>query len=209
MYFRVATLSRTAAFGLLLLLGGVGQAQRQVTIPNAPVDPGINEFETALVGRWSGVLEYRDYGAGADDTARVKLPTWAAIHLTKGGFAIEYTYDDGPGKTVVESLEVTIAGKPATYTATKAAKPGTTEAAETAVSAIAGLDTLKNGRGTLVLTGPIVENGKPAEARTKLTIRRNLLEITKETRSGTDAFRFRDGYTLTRLTPLYEPPAVH
>jgi hypothetical protein len=76
---------------------------------------------------------------------------------------------------------------------------------------LAGMDALKNGRGTIILTGTATENQHPVDTRTTLTIRRNLLEITKETRAAGEAFRFRDGYTLTRLTPLYESakPTVH
>ncbi|ADW70720.1 hypothetical protein [Granulicella tundricola] len=184
---------------LALALACSASLQAQSIPEEAPIAPAVTAFEAALVGRWSGVLEYRDY----QTNGRTKLPTWSSISLSHTGLTWQYTYDDGPNKQVVENLAVTVT--PASYKVVNTDKP-----ADATTSSVAGLDALKNGRGTLVLTGTIQENNHPVEARTTLTLRRNLLEIVKETRAAGEEFKFRDGYTLTRLTPLYEaPPAAH
>jgi hypothetical protein len=178
----------------ILLLGTTGLAQKPA---EAPIPAEVAAFETALVGRWSGVLEYRDYKT----EARTKLPTWASISLTHTGMAWQYVYDDGPNKQVKEDLVVTLT--PETYTAVNLEKPKETVSAQ-----VAGLGALKNGRGTVILTGAGMENGHTVAMRTTMTLGRNLLEITKETKGAGEEFRFRDGYTLTRLTPLYETAAA-
>ncbi|WP_263410735.1 hypothetical protein [Terriglobus tenax] len=145
------------------------------------------EIYTALTGEWTGVLEYRDY----QSDGRVKLPTWLRIHPEGNGLRFSYIYDDGPTKTVVESSLVTIDPAKALYISqSETGKPDP--------SAITGLEKLKNGRGTLVLSGTGTDNNKPAEVRTTLRITRNLLEMTREVKLAGEDYKFRHAYTFTR-----------
>ena len=63
---------------------------------------------TAMVGKWVGVLEYRDYAEPPTSTKRVKLPTWLTVEGIEGGLQFRYIYDDGPSKTVTELERVRI-----------------------------------------------------------------------------------------------------
>jgi len=163
-----------------------------------PMDVRPVALETALTGRWVGVLEYRDYSEPAGSTKRVQLPTWLEIQPAPEGMRLVYTYDDGiyPNGTakILEERDVVVFDTASKiYRAMENGKPWESYA-------VAGLDALKDGRGELVLTGPGTENNKPAEMRTTWTIRRNLLTILEETRpAGTqEGFAFRHRYVFTR-----------
>jgi len=60
---------------------------------------------------------------------------------------------------------------------------------------IPGLASVRDGRGTLVLTGP---GNAPVHVRTTLRIGRNILEITRETAPKGQPFVFRRAYTMVR-----------
>jgi hypothetical protein len=156
-------------------------------------------LQQALTGRWTGVLEYRDYSEPAGSTKRVQLPTWLTIVSGAEGLRFVYTYDDGPNKVLEEQETVVFDFAAKTY---KAMENGHAWA----TYAVAGLDALKDGRGELVMTGPGTENDKPAEMRVTWTIRRNLLSILEETRpaGSAEAFAFRHRYVFTRA----EAPSV-
>ena len=172
-------------FGLLTMAMGVGALRAQ--------GPGaLAEIQRAVTGTWAGTLEYRDFSEPAGSTKRVKLPTWLQIEAAGAELRFRYLYDDDPGKTVTESALVAIDVGEASYVVKDAA--GKVEDRY----AIAGLAGLREGRGTLTLTGKGTENGAAVEVRTTLKIGRNILEITRETAAPGAAFTFRHAYTLVR-----------
>jgi len=152
-----------------------------------------SELGQALVGRWSGVLEYRDYSEPATSTKRVQLPTWLTIAPRGAGLALHFIYDDGPTKTVTEDDTWVFDAVAKTFSEAGSGEP-------VQLYQVDGLTSLKVGRGDLVLTGRTVDNDKPAESRISLTVRRNLIAWTEEVRpvgSG-EAFAFRHRYVFTR-----------
>ncbi len=160
---------------------------------------GAQSVQTALIGNWAGYLEYRDYSEPSTSTKRVQLPTWLTVTQAANNLKLHYTYDDGPEKIVVEDEQLAFDLSRNTYTSTE---PG--HAPDT--YNVQGFDALKNGRGTLLLTGTGTDDNRPAERRITLTIRRNLLEWLLEARpkNSTEPFAFRHLYRLTRV----EPPTV-
>ena len=108
------------------------------------------ELCAALLGDWTGVLEYRDYSEPPTSTKRVKLPTWLSVSASGSALRFRYTYDDGPGKTVVSTDTVTIDAARTLWTTLTEDKLGD----RPHVDAVDGLDKLKSGRGILMLTGP-------------------------------------------------------
>jgi hypothetical protein len=155
-------------------------------------------------GEWTGQLEYRDYSTDE----RVFLPTWLTMEPgAGGGVRLKYVYDDGPAKVVREELLLTLdaAGKTATVSS------GASAADVYSVSGFEHCGTLGCGTlgcgtlgcGMLTLTGKGMENDKPVDVKIEVTLGRNLFTWVKSTRAtGTgDAFRFRDGYRMTRAAP--------
>ena len=159
---------------------------------SAPAQVEAN-LRQALTGQWAGVLEYRDYSEPATSMKRVQLPTWLTITNVAGVLTERFVYDDGPGKTVVSSQTITFDVGSKTYTEQEVSKPAQ-------ISQVTGYEALKAGRGELILLGRGLDNDKPAETRTTLTIRRNLLSWLEEVRpAGTqEPFAFRHRYTFTR-----------
>ena len=163
------------------------------TPPPAQIQADLRQ---ALLGDWTGVLEYRDYSEPATSTRRVLLPTWLSIAPSGSTQAWHYIYDDGPTKVVVETDTVSFDPANSTYAESDNSKPSH-------LFKVTGYDMLRNGRGQLILTGSGTDNNKPAETRLTLTIRRNLLEILDETRpsGSSDPFAFRHLFRFTRATP--------
>jgi hypothetical protein len=178
---------------LLLLLAAPGlNAQTLATDPPPKIQADLSQ---ALTGNWTGLLEYRDYSEPATSTRRVQLPTWLSITPAGGRLVEHFIYDDGPTKVVDETLNVAFDVAAARYTITN-----DHHVAE--VYKVAGLDSLHAGRGSLVITGPTLDNGRPAETRVTLTLRRNLLTWTEENRAvATEPYAFRHSYTFTRAQP--------
>jgi hypothetical protein len=163
----------------------------------SPVPAQIqSDLHQALTGNWTGVLEYRDYSEPATSTKRVQLPTWLSITPSGSSQTWHYVYDDGPTKVVEESDTITFDPSTSTYAESDNGKPSQT-------FKVTGYDTLRSGRGQLILLGSGTDNDKPAETRITLTLRRNLLTILEETRhaNSTDPFAFRHSFTFTRATP--------
>jgi hypothetical protein len=200
-------------FGLAIVFAAVGLAQQPVSGATGGVQGGaqaragdavgaavgsavgaavgsavVSAIGAALVGDWVGVLEYRDY----QSDGRVKLPTWLDVRSEGQGLRFHYVYDDGPTKVVQESELATFDADKATYTVLS--KPGEAETVYT----IAGLEKLKSGRGTLILTGAGTDNDRAVEVRTTLKIGRNVVEMLRETRLPGEEFKFRHVYTFTR-----------
>lgn len=161
------------------------------------------DLRQALVGDWVGVLEYRDYSEPATSTRRVDLPTWLSITPSADAQLWHYLYDDGPSKVVEESDTVTFVPASSTYSESANGKPAR-------LFNVSGYDTLRTGRGQLILIGSGTDNNKPAETRVTLTIRRNLLEILEETRpaASSEPFAFRHAFRFTRATPPTPPHAA-
>lgn len=158
----------------------------------------VGDLRAALTGAWVGTLEYRDFSEPANSTKRVKLPTWLTVEAAGDGLQFRYTYDDGPGKTVTDTETVHIDGARYQILGKDGKLEDTYE--------IAGLTDLKDGRGTLILTGPGIENKAPVNVRTTLHIGRNLLEITRETAPEGQPWAFRHTYTFVRAErPLPKP----
>jgi len=149
------------------------------------------DLQTAMTGQWVGVLEYRDYSEPAGSAKRVKLPTWLAVEAAGPDLKLKYVYDDGPTKTVMEVATVHVDEAAGTYVVTDA--KGKPELAR-----VAGMEKLKEGRGTLVLSGTGEENDARVEVRTTLRVGRNILEITRETAAAGQPFMFRHSYTMVR-----------
>ena len=155
-------------------------------------------LNVGFAGEWTGQLQYRDYSSDQ----RVFLPTWLTIVADPGGHSLRfaYTFDDGPAKVVRERLLVELDAAAKTVTTSDPDK--TAEAAH--VFGATGFEQFaQRGRGTLVLSGTDTDNGKPADVRITVTLYRNLLTWLKETRPAhsTEAYVFRDQYTLTRRLP--------
>jgi hypothetical protein len=158
---------------------------------SVPVQAG--SLTRPFVGEWTGTLEYRDYSSDE----MVRLPTWLTVtQLTGNSLQFTYTYDDGPGKTVVEQSTINLDPSANTYTITS----GSDHTATT--YSVSGLDALlAKGVGVLTLTGKGEENNQPVDVRITLTIGRNIYMFRKETRPAGKDFKFRDGYTFTRRQP--------
>ena len=161
----------------------------------AAARPEISALQRALAGSWAGTLEYRDYSESAASSKRVKLPTWLDIEPVGADLRFRYIYDDGPTKTVTETAIISI--DPATARYTESNNSGKVEDSY----AIAGLDQLRQGRGSLILTGTGTGNDAPVQVRTTLRIGRNILEITRETAVAGQPFAFRHAYLLVRTAP--------
>lgn len=149
-----------------------------------------------LSGTWAGYLEYRDYSEPATSQKRVQLPTWLEITGSGRTLTLHYTYDDGPNKVVESRETATLDADANTYKLAEVGHPDETYT-------VTGFSSLKDGLGTLVLVGNGKDNGKPAEFRITLTIRRNIFDWVKEARPmGTEEpFVFRDSLRLVRSAP--------
>jgi hypothetical protein len=169
----------------------------QITAAQAVPSQLKSDLRAALLGDWVGVLEYRDYSEPATSTKRVTLPTWLSIADAEEGKTLKwhYVYDDGPTKVVEETDIVTFDPLASSYAEADNGKPAQ-------VFKAAGYDTLRSGRGTLVLTGAGTDNNKPSETRVTLRIDRNLIDILEETRAAgtSDRFVFRHAFRFTRAT---------
>lgn len=150
------------------------------------------ELQQAMAGDWTGILEYRDYSEPATSLKRVKLPTWLSITSTADRLKLHYIYDDGPTKTVDETLFISfdVAGSTLQITNDK----GRVETYK-----VDGYDRLRDGRGDLIVLGPTIDNNRPAECRITISVRRNLLTWTEEVRPTSQIpFAFRHSYIFTR-----------
>ncbi len=154
------------------------------------------EISAALAGRWAGYLEYRDFSEPPTSTKRVQLPTWLDITPSGDGLSARYIYDDGPNKVVEDTEKIMLHVAQNTYESVEPGKPPR-------VFQVAGFSSLKSGLGTLVMNGTGTDNGKPADVRITLTIRRNLVEWLQEARpaGSTEPFVFRHLLRLTRAQP--------
>jgi hypothetical protein len=141
------------------------------------------------IGTWSGTLEYRDYRSDR----RVTLPTTLVVTAAADG-ALEYvyTYDDGPGKTVVTRERVTINADAGTYRIQNAASN------YDATFVGAGLRDFVSRGNTVVLTGTGTENDVPVELRITIEATASALTMLRESRRPGGEWLFRNRYAFTR-----------
>ena len=184
---------RTLLLAVLLAFPIAVLAQTTVAITD---DASLRQ---SLTGNWVGVLEYRDYSEPPTSTKRVDLPTWLSITSSGKSMSWRYIYDDGPDKTLEEANAVIFDPAAKLYSESSNGKPASTYT-------INGYETLKEGRGVLMLHGAGTDNDKPSETLITMIIRRNLLEIIEEVRpaGSSDSFSFRHMFRFTRA----QPPAV-
>lgn len=150
------------------------------TGPTPVADPAALVTQT-LAGRWTGTLDYRDYG----NDQRTTLPTILEIN----GLTLNWTFDDGPDK-IVRSAEVWTfdqSGQSLTIT-----QDGNAESYR-----VAELRTAQDGNAlTMVLDGHTIENGKKVTARLILTKSATQLRLTKMTKQAGEPFIMRHSYEL-------------
>lgn len=136
-----------------------------------------------LAGRWTGTLDYRDFGTDR----RVVLPTQAEIAMEPNGAAFRFGYDDGPGKRVTGTQRWLVTGDEL-----RVESDGPTERYRISELRSSGADEM-----TLVFDGTGRENGVPVSARTIVARRGDTLSITRMTRASGAPFLMRHAYLLT------------
>lgn len=183
------TIRLIVALSAALLFAPILSAQ---TTAIAVTQQTASDLRQAMAGEWTGVLEYRDYSEPATSTKRIKLPTWLTVTPSSDKLTFHYIYDDGPTKTVDETLSISfdVAGSTLTITNDK----GHDETYK-----VEGYNGLRSGHGDVTLLGPTIDNNRPAECRITIGIRRNLLTWTEEVRPTSEIpFAFRHSYVFTR-----------
>jgi hypothetical protein len=165
------------------------------------------DLNANFVGDWVGQLEYRDYS----NNERVFLPTWLRISESADHRSLDlsYVYDDGPSKTVRERVTLQLDAPSRTATLIEYGR-SSKDTATTQRFEVAGLeDFQKTGRGVLRLSGTGMDDGKRADVRLTITLRRNLHSWRKDVRPAGDttesSYQFRDGYVFTRARPPAAP----
>ena len=151
----------------------------------APPAPELSSF---FSGRWTGVLDYRDFRSDR----RVALQLTAEASATGAGVRLQTVIDDGPGKTIRGGQTWSLSAGALTLT------DGDETDRYAVVERRAGG---KMGEAlTLVATGRGQENDRPVDVRLILTRDAGRLRITRATRSGHAPFLMRHAYDL-RLAP--------
>jgi hypothetical protein len=158
---------------------------RQMEVANASLKSGAMQeratrMTQAFKGKWSGTLDYREYG----NDGRVTLPTL----LASDGQTLNWTYDDGPNKIVKSSESWSYAPKSNSVTIGKAVF---------GVSEFSVSDGDKEEL-TMVLDGSAVENNVKKIARIIMARRGNVMTITRMSRSQGEPFIMRDAYDMKR-----------
>lgn len=136
----------------------------------------------ALVGDWSGTLDYRDYRDDTRETLRTVMQS--------DGQSLAWTFDDGPAKTVrsTEVWALDPAGK--TVSISSGSKQlGLWNVVEARSSA-------DGSSLTIVLDGATEENGRALIARKTLTRDGSRLRITTQTRAVGEPFMMRNSHDL-------------
>lgn len=137
--------------------------------------------EGLLAGRWSGTLDYRDFGSNE----RVTLPTL----LESDGHRLSWTYDDGPGKTVRESVRWTFDDVRRTLTIDSSKGPEVWRLAEA--------HSATDGAITLVLESERVEIDRRVISNIVLTRSGDKLRLTRMSRAEGEPFLMRNSYELS------------
>jgi hypothetical protein len=174
----------------LALLLAAGASLAQDSVPPAT----LVALNSALLGAWSGELQYRDY----QSNQLVSLPTWLDITVAPDNRTLQfkYLYDDGPNKLVQEISQVAFDLDKNTFSVSSE------DGKETDTYQISGADKLApNGLGTLTMIGSGAENDKKVDLRITLRVDRNAYHYLRETRLPGESFQMRDAYNFTRRYP--------
>jgi hypothetical protein len=150
-----------------------------------------DQLYSQMIGRWEGTLEYKDY---QDSTRRVTLPTRLRVLPApdRDGLELQFTYDDGPGKTVRSTSHWHF-----DRTMTRAEWGNARDSAMQALAVTAR----SGGEGTpirLVLEGQGTDDERPAAIRESLEVSAAAVRLTKETQVTGSPFAFRHVYTFRR-----------
>ncbi len=161
----------------------------------AVTDPAFLKLHRALIGKWNGTLEYRDYRSDR----RVTLPTTLEIapQMSAEGAELvyQYVYDDGPGKIVRSTALVRIDPAESRYSSRA---PNAEKRDDYRI--VEGLaDFLARGEGSLLMLGKGIENDQPVEVRSTLTINGRDYSLLRETRLAGQEFAFRHVYKFARV----------
>ncbi len=150
---------------------------------STPVADPARRIAQTLAGHWTGTLDYRDYG----NDQRTTLATILDID----GLTFNWTFDDGPDKTV-RSAETWAFDKSGQSLTIK-------EGRDAETYRVAELRTSQDGTAlTMVLDGQTIENGKKLIARLILTNSIGQLRFTKMTKQAGEPFLMRHSYELKR-----------
>jgi hypothetical protein len=176
-------------FGALLL------AASSALVPlshGAESDAKAASFTRALIGDWTGTLEYRDYS----NDKRVTLPTTLNAKASEDGnvATLKFRYDEGKGRFEegLSTLQVDASHSKLIWES----DGGKTKSEY----AFTGLETFNDkSEGQLILTGTGDENKLTVEIRQTITVKGEELTILRESKKPGETFAFRNTYKLRRV----------
>jgi hypothetical protein len=143
----------------------------------------------AFAGRWTGTLEYQDYGG----SGRIKIPVKLEVKpINATDASWNFIYDDF-GRPVPSNEVHSFVNQ--TYRVTMDSK-GKIEKQTYSSKDFATL--AEKGSGRAVLLGSELEDGKMVEVRRTITLEAKRLVTLKETRPKGGAFKFRNQSTYSR-----------
>jgi hypothetical protein len=177
----------------LLFVAALVAAASCVRAPARLAQPAQrDQLYSQLIGSWQGTLEYKDY---QDSTRRVTLPTRLKVLPApdRDGLELQFTYDDGPGKTVRSTVHWHF------DRALEDAEWGS--ARDSALQAFTVTAREGGQRGTpirLVLEGQGADDDRPARIRETLEVSAGAVRLTKETQFEGASLAFRHAYTFRR-----------
>ncbi len=151
-------------------------------------DP-VQQFDSLLLGNWTGALEYRDFSSNK----MVKLPT--TLTVTRGSAAdsvsLAFTFEDGPNKIVKDTLDVAVDSASSHATITDSGNPAS-------AYDVSGLDQF-NKTGEIILTKDGTDNDKPAKIRETIKLAKDKFDYLREVEpNGATSFAFRHEYVFSR-----------
>jgi hypothetical protein len=186
---------QTAALTLVVI--SFGLCSPSLAGAQSPAAVSGEVIYKAMTGHWTGYLEYRDYS----NDKRVRLPT--VLDVAPNGDAqsigLKYVYDDGPGKIVKETETIHIDLGAHQYTVQENDSKKTVYQ----IGKLEGFE--KDSVGSLLLSGPGIENDKAVEVRTTIRCTESSLTILRETRLPGGEFKFRHQYTFTKAAATPTP----
>jgi len=151
------------------------------------------QLHGALIGRWTGTLEYKDY---SPPYGRVTLPTIFEIAPRKdGGVMLHAIYDDGPGKTVTSDDRFILSADGATLDWT-----GTKEKTPEIFRVLVLSRDVSTQEIRLVGEWEGADDNKPATIRETITLAASALTVLKEVRFTGGTYSFRHEYRMTRAS---------
>lgn len=157
----------------------------------APERPGA-ALLAAMQGRWTGALEYVDY---QPPHAMVRLPTRLLVTAeAPRAVRLDFTYDDGPGKTVRESESFALDDGATGVTWGAVKQPADARARYS----VQGLRRLPGGALELVCERQGEDGHKPATIRETLRLTGGEWQLRREVSFAGGAFSLRHRYLLVR-----------